>query len=123
MKYQYYKSVSDLYVDEFENKKEDFAKIEVYYSKGGINYLSGERVQRGIFVSFNRTVKTYRDDYAVESFEPFNNVNFRVFVKALGRKSAKQIQEVYEKVGQIKEDLFAQYADGNKQIVYQLVTS
>ena len=72
----------------------DVIEAEVYYTKGGANYFSGNTIQRGVFFSLRAVKLEKKEGYTMKSFELFGGKGGKFFVLPLKAKSAKQIAKV-----------------------------
>ena len=105
-----------------ENGKKKCLKIDVSYSKGGMNYFSGKPERRGIYVHFTEVERSTESGYATESHMLFSGSSFKILAVELKRLSQKRLEEVFQAVYQIKEDLFEQQKALNKEILFQMIS-
>ena len=67
-------------------------KIEVYYSKGGMNYFSSQVEARGYYLSVSPVERQQQNSsIVIESFAAFSGT--KVLIKEVARKSEKAFQE------------------------------
>ena len=81
-------------------------KVSVRYDKGGINYFTYKNEKRGVYVHF----KPVHRESGIESctlLGSHKESGFKVFVKELGRKSQKQLDDVAQRIEPMVSD-FAQ---------------
>ena len=117
MKNKLYKELEVL-----ENGKKRCLKIDVSYSKGGMNYFSGKAERRGIYIHFTEVERSEERGYASESYGLFSGSSFKILALELKRLSQKKLEEVFQAVYQIKEDLFEQQKALNKEILLQMIS-
>jgi hypothetical protein len=71
-------------------------KIEVYYSKGGMNYSSGNTEKRGYWLSVKKVERTTDErGITTESFMMFSGGR-RAFIKEVARQSNKSYAQAVE---------------------------
>lgn len=68
-------------------------ELDVYYAEGGLNYFSGGREPRGIYVSALPVEVRREGDFTTTSFMVGTNGGFRVLVKPLPRFNNKVLAE------------------------------
>lgn len=79
-----------LQLKESNNYKENFIKVEVYYDKGGYNYVTYRQKPRGYYIS---VVPVTRQGY-MESFTAFTGYNDLLL--EVNRASEKQYNKAVE---------------------------
>lgn len=74
-------------------------RVSVDYQKGGMNYFNGNMEQGGIYVYLTPTERT---KYGFRTIISGNKkeMGFKIFIRPLGRKSQKAIEEVFNKINQ-----------------------
>lgn len=72
-------------IDGTEN---DYLRVEVYYSLGGMNYWNGKCEPRGYYLSVQRVTRENRDGYFTEGFT-VGSGGARAFLLECKRKSDK----------------------------------
>lgn len=117
MKKAYYHEISEA------DGKKKCLKIDVSYSKGGINYFNGQTNRRGIYVHFTEVERSFDRGYVTESHSLFSKSSFKILVLELKRLSQKKLEAVYESIGNIKNDLFEQQKVLNKEIIFQMINN
>ena len=91
--------------------------IEPYYSKGGINYFSGENGKRGFSIMFNN--KEIKDN--CQTYTPMDSCNFRIFIKQVSRYSEKQYQKINDFLLENQDKLFSMYSRLDKNAIYDFL--
>lgn len=76
-------------------------KIEVQYSKGGLNYFTYKEEPRGVYVIVTPVEVKDQGGYQMEQYTAFSGV--KSCVKALKRKSEKAEQEIWAKIEPVCE--------------------
>ena len=71
-----------------ETKK---VKVEVFYSKGGMNYFNYTQDKRGYYVSVRLVDRSIKNGYVTESFSMFEG-GYKQLLKEVGRASKKSEQ-------------------------------
>ena len=99
-------------------KDNDFQKVSVYYTKGGVNYFSSNVVRRGIYIYFSEVKK----EGHFERTEVFANNSYKILAKELKRASQKQFNNVVEWVENNQETLFNLHKENKKQELFNLIT-
>ena len=91
-------------------------KVEIYYTKGGINYFSGGTNRRGIYLSVRKTKLEKTTFGTTESFDMFGSKDeVKFLVAELRRKSDNKIAAVAEHFDKfVKEYVEAWKADPAK---------
>lgn len=87
-----------------DNKIGKVYEVEVYYSLGGMNYISGSVNRRGVYLSITPKDVGEKTTSYVLLGDP-NKSGMRMFVQELQRKNQKILQEWYEKVKPIVDDM------------------
>lgn len=98
-----------------------FSKIDVSYSLGGINYMTGDHNRRGIYIHFTIVERTERDGYTTESYGLFADGSFKILFEELKRKSQKKMDAAIDWVMQHKERLHDLHTAGNKSELLRLI--
>lgn len=98
-------------------------KIEVYYSKGGLNCFTYRTEKRGLYLGIGPVQLQDRPGgYQTETYGAFSGVKFHL--KELKRKSDKALQEVVTKLEPLAEQLARAYegwgADGIRSILEEV---
>jgi predicted RNA-binding protein YlxR (DUF448 family) len=115
----------ELFKDGYYVKNSDgkYAKIKVCYHKGGINYFTGGAEGRGIYIHFAIVEKQDRGGYVMESYSLFGDKTFKILVKKLNRKSAKEEFYVLDKLHANKEKIYELYMEDKKQELIHYLTN
>lgn len=66
-------------------------RVQVYYDKGGMNWISGNQVRRGYYVSVVPVQLETKGTVVIESFELFSGT--KLLLKAVRRQSDKAMKE------------------------------
>lgn len=82
--------------EKIEGKKQEL-KVQVYYSKGGMNYFNGKVEPRGYWLSVLPVdIERRPDGIITESFMIVNNGGTRLFLKDVKRQSDKAYAEAVQ---------------------------
>lgn len=108
----------------------DKLSVEVDYEKGGWNCFTGDINERGIYVHVTPTRieehefngKTYYSRVTTITGD-MSVSGFKVFIKPLNRRSDKQLDIIYNKVGEIIDNVVNEFVNGNYQKVAQMLKS
>jgi len=92
-------------------------EIEVYYSKGGMNYFNGRVEKRGIYASFTQV--EVEDGW--KKYSPMCSCNYKILIKEMKRNSSKKLMEIAEKVGEHKKELVELYEEKNPAKIAELL--
>jgi hypothetical protein len=76
-------------------------KVELYYSKGGMNYFSGRSEQRGVYLSVSPVSVTKGDGYSSETYTAFSGVKKLMYECA--RFNAKQFESYVPPQSEVDE--------------------
>lgn len=92
--------------EKIENTNNGFLKIEVYYSKGGMNYWNGRNEPRGYYLSVTKVEREVCNGYTSESFM-VGSGGVRSFLLEVKRQSPKSLAQAEElakaKVDELKK--------------------
>jgi hypothetical protein len=69
-------------------------KITVDYNKGGINYFSGNTIERGYYLNVTPVKREHKDGYTTETFAVFSGIS--KFLLPVARQSSKQLDKAIE---------------------------
>lgn len=78
-----------------ENTENEFLKIDVYYSLGGMNYWNGKVEPRGYYLSVQRVERKNEGSYTTESFT-VGRGGVRSLLLEVKRKSDKAAAQAVE---------------------------
>ncbi|NBQ92863.1 MAG: hypothetical protein EBT82_02420 [Micrococcales bacterium] len=78
-----------------EVKPNHYYKVNLFYSKGGLNYFTYKQDERGYYLSVKAVEKSQGDGYEVESYVLFNGV--KQFIKSAKRFSQSVLDELASK--------------------------
>src|SRR5215469_15177991 len=95
------------YIERNDLKDASHLEISVYYSKGGLNYFSGQTVPRGYYLSVSPVTK--RD--GMVSFTMFSGRKQLLFETA--RFTAKQFDRALAMAANFEDELIAAVAKEN----------
>ena len=75
------------------NKGATHLRVEVYYSKGGINYFTYNNEKRGYYVQVSPVIREERGGCTIETYAAFSGYKrlVRETSKKLGKKAEKAI--------------------------------
>ncbi len=79
-------------------------KIEVYYSKGGMNYFTGRNERRWLYMSVCPVQREFKSGYTSESYTAFSGT--KQLLMEMGRFNLKKCQEYV-----VREDTKKQLID------------
>lgn len=85
------------------NSKVTHLKVEIYYSKGGMNYFTYKIEPRGYYLSVSPVEYSNRNGIITEGFTAFSGI--KELVKEVGRKSDKAMREAEQLVEPKKQEL------------------
>lgn len=69
------KRISKTFIPVLNNEKVNNIKIEIYYSKGGLNYFTSRNEQRGLYVSVSPVKReTIIGNIVTESYAGFSGI-------------------------------------------------
>lgn len=94
--------------------------VKVDYEKGGINYFSGQQNARGMYVYIQPVEKKN----GMESFMllgEMHETGFKIFVRPMGRKNQKTIDDFSNKVAEKISDITALYEEKKYNEIMTLV--
>lgn len=95
-------------------------KITVDYDKGGYNYWHGGVNRRGIYVYFTPVRRGgYCESCVITGNR--NTSGFKIFLKELGRRSAKQEEIYFKKLEPYFEKIGELWNENNHSGIYNLV--
>ena len=123
MKRTLYKALEKQTDNELPGDRKKLAKIEVSYSKGGMNYFNGQGNRRGVYVHFTQVQRENRGGYHTESYMLFDDTSFKVMALELKRLSQKTLDNVYTQIKEIEDKLFTLYEKMDKPEILRLVQS
>lgn len=91
-------------------------KVHIYYSKGGINYFSGNRDSRGVYISIIPVeVKCYGKGLGTSEIQSISiTQGIRACMLHCGRLSQKLIDKVAEQVDSIVPEVAASWTETNR---------
>lgn len=130
MEREYLKPIPPMKTDSREDSLLDNLSVRVDYEKGGWSCFTGDLNDRGIYVYVQPTCLMYHS-YNGKTFVTRKTVisgnkklsGFKVFIKPLTRKSEKQLDIIYNKVGEVIDEVVAAYVNENYTKVAQLLKS
>ena len=106
----------------FNSKPEgEIVRVEVYYSKGGMNYWNYKQEPRGIYVSVSSLKVERGENFTTEAYT-MGTSGAKLFVSELQRKTASKIQAVAEKVDAVVPQV-AELFTTDRQAAFQLLKS
>lgn len=97
----------------------EFAKIYANYQLGGYNNFSGKEEQRGIYISFQISNLEEHSERTMLMGEG----SYKIFFKALSRKSVKALDQADEFLFAKKDKIFEFYMNGEKDKLISLIRS
>lgn len=109
------------YIKTDKCKDSHFIKVETYYHLGGWNYFTGQKENRGIYLSFLPVRVENHEGYSMESFEGFSGAKF--LIKELNRKSDKQLALVDSQIKDSIEHFAQMFEDGKVKELGHLIYS
>lgn len=71
------------------NHTANILKVQLYYSKGGMNYFTGDNEKRGLYLSVSPVTRTQNEFGRSESFTAFSGI--KKCVKEMARFNQKQL--------------------------------
>lgn len=74
------------------NKEATHLRVEVYYSKGGINYFTCNNEKRGYYVQVSPVTREERGGCTFETYAAFSG--YKRLVKETSKKLGKKAEEV-----------------------------
>ena len=75
-----------------EGKPNHYYKVNLFYSKGGVNYFNYKNEERGYYLSVKAVEQRQEVGYVVESYVAFNGV--KQFIKTAKRFSKSILDEL-----------------------------
>lgn len=100
--------------------KANVLKVELYYSKGGMNYFTGTNERRGLYLSVTPVEKkTYEWGGSSEGFVAFSGV--KKFVKEMARFNQKQLDNFVVDEADMKQLIDHVLTKNNLQVVTEQV--
>lgn len=94
-------------------------KVEVYYSKGGINYFTGSNEKRGIYLSVSPVTRTeYEGGGASEGYTAFSGV--KQHLKDMARFSQKALDN-FILDSKLREDMINHVCEKNGIILESIL--
>lgn len=99
----------------------DYLVIEAQHADGGMNYFSGGREVKGVYVYFTKKTIVNRNGYESSIMTMFDACNFKVLALAYNRKSQKQIDKVHAYVKEQKDTLLALWKNDDKKAIYDII--
>lgn len=66
--------ISKRFIPVKENEKVNFLKVDVYYSKGGVNYFTSSNEKRGIYLSVSPVKRETIGQCISESYAGFSGI-------------------------------------------------
>lgn len=100
----------------------DELKISVDYQKGGYNYFSGNYSEGGVYAYLTPVYRTC-GVISCTMLGKQHECGYKIFLKALGRKSQKQIDLMFNKIMPHAQEIADLYSDYKHQEVYELIKS
>ncbi|NDE69426.1 MAG: hypothetical protein EB057_05070 [Microbacteriaceae bacterium] len=73
-------------------KPNHYYKVNLFYSKGGLNYFTYKQEERGYYLSVKAVEQKQGDGYVVESYVAFNGV--KSLVQTANRFSQKTLESL-----------------------------
>lgn len=95
-------------------------KISVRYDKGGINYFTGQSERRGIYVHFKPVHRGGMFE-TTTLLGSNKESGFKVFVRDLGRKSQKQMDDIALRMEPLADDIAKKWDTEDWKGIYQMV--
>lgn len=97
----------------------EFAKIYTSYQLGGTNYFNGKNENRGIYIHFQIS----DCDEHSERTMLMGGDSFKIFHKALNRKSQKSINEADAFIFENKDEIYKLYRENKRDELIDLIQS
>ena len=104
-----------------KNPDNTWAKIKVVYHLGGRNILTYKEERRGIYIHFRIIEREQRDGYCTETFPLLGDMQFKICVMPLERKSSKKMFEVIDKVFAYREAIYRLYYSKQTDELYNFL--
>lgn len=128
MEREYLKPIPPMKTDSREDSVLDKLSVTVDYEKGGWSCFTGDLNDRGIYV-YVKPTQLINHVYNGKTFVTRKTVisgnrklsGFKVFIKPLTRKSEKQLDIIYNKVGQVIDEVVAAYVNEDFTKVAELL--
>lgn len=76
------------------SKKANFLRIELYYDKGGYDYMSYRQKPRGFYLSVTPVFRENKGTYTTEMFGAFSG--YKQLILEVNRFSDKQYNKAYD---------------------------
>lgn len=86
-------------------------KVEIYYSLGGMNYLTAKKGTRGYYLSVSPVALNEYDGYKTEAYSAFSGI--KQLIKPVSRRSLKAETEAEKLAENIMENLIQRVLDKN----------
>lgn len=83
-------------------KGQDF-KIQVNYSKGGMNFITNQEEKRGYTLVVTPVKREQRDGYTVERTSVYSG--YKMFLLEVGRKSKKSLEKAIDMAAKQEDKL------------------
>ena len=99
------------YLELEQNPDATHLKVEVYYTKGGMNMFTYKEEPRGYYLSVSPGARERRDGVTLESYTAFSGI--KDCVKQVSRKSDKAMREAEELAAAREEALIRLVCEKN----------
>lgn len=128
MEREYLKPIPPMKTDVREDSVLDKLSVEIGYEKGGWSCFTGDLNDRGIYV-YVRPTRIEEHEFNGKTFVTRKTVisgnkklnGFKVLIKPLTRKSEKQLDIIYNKVGKVIDEVVTAYVNEDYAKVAQLL--